>query len=166
MQPQRSSDLIDKSFNLADLTALCDQLRVDYEDLPGGDTRTAKVRALFEHLFSRGRLLALFEAVERERPHLDLSPCFHELIAQQFNGDAAMQKLFDALGLPLRHFQEPERHAWGSPVWTRDKAEKLQTYFYNRGEWARLRQIVAAESARTRLPLALATLERLFPANY
>jgi hypothetical protein len=158
MRPQHGKNLLYDHFTLAELHGLCKQLQVEYEDLRG-DTRQQKSLALFEHLDQRGRLLELFEALEQERPHLDLAPCFHELIAQQFNGDAAMQKLFDALGLPLRHFQRREHLAWGSKEWAQDKARKLQSYFYEQGEWARLLQTVAAQSRPT---LPLETVERLF----
>jgi hypothetical protein len=159
MQPERSSDLIYRHFDLDDLQALCAQLHVDYENLSGSNTRTAKSRQLALHLTKRGRLLELFEAIERERPQVNLAPCFHELIAQQFNTAAGMEALFTALGLPLRNFQEAERHAWGSPAWVSDKAQKLQTYYYQRGEWSRLLQAVVAQS---RSPISQETINRLF----
>lgn len=160
MQPQRSNDLIHNHFTLAELQDLCHRLNVEYDNLSGGSTRTAKARALRQHLLQRGRLLALFELLQQERPLLDLAPCFHEIIAQNFGSfPADMDRLFTALGLTLRDFQERERHAWGSAIWVSDKAEKLQIYFYQRDEWPRLLQTVAAQS---RLPLSVETLTGLF----
>jgi hypothetical protein len=162
MKPERISHIINRDFNLEDLKTLCDQLHVDYENLPGSDTRTAKSRELVLYLSKRARLLELFEAIERERPHINLAPCFHELIAQQFNTAAGLERLFTVLGLTLRNFQERERHAWGSAAWVNDKAQKLQTYFYERGEWMRLLQVVAAQS---KPPISQETVTRLFSTD-
>jgi hypothetical protein len=159
MKPERISHVINHHFNLDDLRALCAQLHVDYEDLSGSNTRISKSNELVQYLYKRGRLLELFEAVERERPQVDLRPCFHELIAQQFNTVSSMEQLFAALDLPLRNFQERERLSWGSSAWVNDKAQKLQTYFYERGEWTRLLQVVAAQS---KPPTSQETVVRLF----
>lgn len=159
MQLQPSNDLIYESYTLDELKALCTRLDIDYEELPG-KTRTAKARDLTEYLSRRSRLLELFIILNRERPHLDLSPCFHELIAQQFGTAADMEALFVALGLTLRNFQEPEKYAWGSAAWRSDKARKLQSHCYQQGQWARLQQTVAVQS---KPPLPLEPLQLLFP---
>jgi hypothetical protein len=158
MQLQHSSDLIYNSFTLDEIKTLCARLDIDYEELPG-KTRTAKARDLTEFLSRRGRLLELFILLNRERPHLDLSPCFHELIAEQFSTAEAMANLFAALGLTVRNFQEPEKHAWGSPAWGSDKARKLHTHCYQQGQWAQLQQTIAVQ----RPALLLETLQLLFP---
>ncbi|MCA9874328.1 MAG: caspase family protein [Anaerolineales bacterium] len=161
MQPQHSNDLIYSNFDLDGVKALCahPQLQVEYEDL-GGSTKRTRAIALTQYLTHRGRLLDLFIALNGARPHLDLSPCFHELIAEQFSTAETMGSLFGALGLTLRDFQEPERFPWGDFAWCSDKARKLQTYYYQQGQWTALQQTVAAQS---RPPLSLETLQRLFP---
>lgn len=161
MQSQYSNALISKNFDLSGIKSLCNhpQVQVDYDDL-NGNTKKIKSLALTQHMSMRGRMLDLFVALNEERPHLDLSPCFHELIAQQFSTAETMGNLFAALGLTVRDFQEPEKFAWGASAWCSDKARKLQTYCHQQGQWTQLQQTVAVQSTP---PLPLEALQRLFP---
>jgi hypothetical protein len=60
---------IAKSFNKSELSTLCLDLDIEYEDL-SGDTLTDKSRELVLYCRRRGQLLALVEYCRQERPHI------------------------------------------------------------------------------------------------
>jgi len=60
-----------ESFDEEELRALCFELGVAYDDLPGG-TRPGRARELITHCLHHGRIDQLLLIVGRERPHLHL----------------------------------------------------------------------------------------------
>ncbi len=72
----RLRQLIADTYSLAELRTLTYDLDVPYEELPG-DTLSRKAQGVIEYLDNRGRLPALIDALEQERPHVrwqDLLP--------------------------------------------------------------------------------------------
>lgn len=59
---------LERHFNDDELRALCFDLGVPYDDLPGR-TRPNKITALIEHLERRGRLSDLIHLVSHQRPN-------------------------------------------------------------------------------------------------
>ena len=75
MSDPRTSDagelrrLLVQHFSDNDLRSLCQDLAVDYEQLPG-QGKEAKARELIAFVEQRGRLADLLAAAARERPHV------------------------------------------------------------------------------------------------
>ncbi len=59
-----------RHFNLGELSALCFDLGIDYEELAGA-TKTEKVTALLDYCERHGRLPALLTYLQAERPQID-----------------------------------------------------------------------------------------------
>ena len=64
--PPNLRQILTQSFNLDELRALCFDLKVDFESLPG-DGKAAKAQSLIEHFQNRRRLHVLVTAVRQER---------------------------------------------------------------------------------------------------
>ncbi len=62
--------LLSKRFNQEEMQNLCQDLRVDYDDLPG-EGKIAKIRELIAHLERRNRLDDLITCVKVNRPDLE-----------------------------------------------------------------------------------------------
>lgn len=159
MKQQHSYELIHDNFNLEELSSLCQKLNLDYENL-SGETRNAKAQTLYEYLDRRGRLLELFEAVNQQRPKLDLSLCLHELIGNLFATESDMLNLFAGLGLEAKDFLEKEHLSWGGRPWRVDKAKKLQIYYAEQDRWSDLLQNIANQSKDS---VSFEKLHLLFP---
>ncbi|MCB8982740.1 MAG: hypothetical protein H6659_02845 [Ardenticatenaceae bacterium] len=146
MELLRSFEII-SVFDLSEMELLSYRLKVDFEDLPGS-SKFKKALSLQEHMKKHGRLLDLFQELQKQLPNraADLPGCLHELIAQQGNTEAKLTTLFTALGLEVRNFGGPETEPWGSPSWRESKAEKLQLYMWENGRWPQLLQTLADQS--------------------
>lgn len=82
--PKNLRDILTKKFTLEELRELCVELRddpelqattiaeLDYEDLPGGDQKSAKARELVEFFRRRSMLDKLGEFVRKHRPDADI----------------------------------------------------------------------------------------------
>ena len=64
--PPNLRQILTQSFNLDELRALCFDLNVDFENLPG-EGKFAKAQSLIEHFHNRRRLNVLLTAVRQER---------------------------------------------------------------------------------------------------
>jgi hypothetical protein len=63
-------DKLTRYFDKSELKALCFDLGVADDDLPG-ETRTELAQALVQHCHRRGRLPELIRRCQAERPHVD-----------------------------------------------------------------------------------------------
>ncbi|MBK8905590.1 MAG: tetratricopeptide repeat protein [Anaerolineaceae bacterium] len=70
--PQQIHEALFTHFNLDELRTLCFQLDVRYDDL-SGDTLTNKTLSLVEYARRHGRFNDLVAAVQKARPHLELT---------------------------------------------------------------------------------------------
>jgi hypothetical protein len=66
-------DLIDKKFDTAELKALCFELDVEYDNIPGS-TKSGKARELYQFFRRRGQEQTLLHAIHEARPDTDLRP--------------------------------------------------------------------------------------------
>lgn len=73
LNAQEKLELINKiaeRFNLEEMKNLCLKLGIEFEDLGGENTRSAKARELVEYMERRGRLSELIELLKKERPSI------------------------------------------------------------------------------------------------
>ncbi len=69
---------LEKNFTLSDLEQLCFELNVEYENLPGDNTRTNKSRKLLELLERNQQLPELITHVSKARPHFNADDYYSE----------------------------------------------------------------------------------------
>jgi len=72
---QKRAELREKLVRYLDrdeIRDLCFDLGIDYEDLPGGERKSAKIRALISHMEKRLILSELVDAVRKIRPKINL----------------------------------------------------------------------------------------------
>ncbi|MCB8967432.1 MAG: hypothetical protein H6660_11115 [Ardenticatenaceae bacterium] len=68
-------ELLATHFNLEELKSLCYDLRVEYENLPGEQTRLGRARELVRLIERQGRLSDLLNRAAALRSHVDWQRC-------------------------------------------------------------------------------------------
>lgn len=100
-------------FSLEELRTLCQDLGVDYEDLPAMG-KTGKARELISYLQRRDRLADLVEVINRKRPDISLSgERGHGGRESEAMSDADRQRLQRALAMARRSLSLLEEQAAG-----------------------------------------------------